>query len=319
MAGSGPRLLILGAHPDDAEFSGGGIASLYRQMGRTVKMVSVTNGAVGHYERPANELIPMRRSEAAEAGRVIGATYDTWDFPDGRLEPTLEVRHRIIREVREFKPDLVLTHRTCDYHPDHRAVGQCVQDAVYLATVPRILPEVPAITKSPVIAYLPDLFTRPTPLRADVVLDITAQVDQIVAMLACQRSQVFEWLAYEEGILDTIPSEEDARIDWLRGWYLKHITPRRDRFQPDVSRLFGEDRSREIQFVEVFELSEYGELPSASLCGELFPTAGLAMNNGAMSNGTPSNGSASNGSPSNGDSNNGDTSNGNDTSPTPRY
>ena len=143
------RLLVLGAHPDDAEFHAGGLAKIYRELGGVVKMVSLTDGSAGHFQRPPAELGPIRRVEAAAAGRVIGAAYETWDIPDGQLMPTLEVRERVIREIRTFAPDLVLTHRTCDYHPDHRAVGQLVQDASYLVTVPNVLRDVPALRKDP--------------------------------------------------------------------------------------------------------------------------------------------------------------------------
>lgn len=180
-----PRLLILGAHPDDAEFHGGGLATIYRQLDRPVKMISVTDGSAGHHQRSPAELVDLRRGEAAKAGAVIGASYETWDFPDGSLEPTLEVRHRIIQEIREYQPDLLLTHRTCDYHPDHRAVGQCVQDASYLVTVPHVVPSIPALRKDPVVAFLPDLFTRPSPLRVDVITDISEQMDTVAKMLAC--------------------------------------------------------------------------------------------------------------------------------------
>jgi len=138
------RLLILGAHPDDAEYHAGGLATLWRRRGDVVRMISLTDGRSGHFERPPEALAVMRRAEAAAAGRVIGATYETWDIPDGELMPTLEVRARVIREIRTFAPDLVLTHRTSDYHPDHRAVGQIVQDASYLVTVPNLLRDCPA-------------------------------------------------------------------------------------------------------------------------------------------------------------------------------
>ena len=83
------KLLILGAHPDDAEYHAGGLASMYRQSGHTVKMVSLTDGSAGHHEKPRNELAAVRRQEAQAAGGVIGATYEVWDFPDGELMPTL--------------------------------------------------------------------------------------------------------------------------------------------------------------------------------------------------------------------------------------
>src|SRR5947209_6171956 len=130
------RLLILGAHPDDADYAAGGTAALYRAAGHVVKMVSLTNGCAGHHLQPGPELARRRRAEAAAAGAVIGATYDVLDNNDGELLPTLENRRQVIRLIRGFRPDLVLTHRPNDYHPDHRYTSQLVQDAAYLVTVP---------------------------------------------------------------------------------------------------------------------------------------------------------------------------------------
>ncbi|PHS11193.1 MAG: GlcNAc-PI de-N-acetylase [Blastopirellula sp.] len=268
-----PRLLILGAHPDDAEFHAGGLAAAYRALNREVKLISVTDGAAGHHVRSPEELITLRKQEAANAGNVIGATYETWEFPDASLQPTLEVRHRIIREIREFQPDLVLTHRTSDYHPDHRAVGQCVQDASYLVTVPHVVPEVPALRKDPVVAYMPDLFTRPAPMQPQVVLDITQHVDTIVNMLACHRSQVFEWLAYEGGLLEAVPANEEDKIIWLKGWLLQHIRPRTKHFQTEMNAAFGTDAASSVELIEAFEVSEYAQQPDRRLLEQLFPGA----------------------------------------------
>ena len=270
MSLNAPRLLILGAHPDDAEFHAGGIASIYRAMGREVKMVSVTNGGAGHHTRSSSELVRLRRDEAAAAGRVIGAVYETWDFPDGALLPSLEVRHRIIREIRQFKPDLVLTHRPNDYHPDHRAVGQCVQDASYLVKVPLIVPDVPALRKDPVVAYMPDLFTKPQRMQPEMILNIADQIDTIVSMLACHASQVFEWLAYEQGILEKLPADDAERMLWLKTWYTNYIRPRVAHFRDEISRAFG-DAGSSVEFVEAFEISEYALRPDAALLERLFP------------------------------------------------
>jgi LmbE family N-acetylglucosaminyl deacetylase len=236
-------------------------------------MVSMTNGQAGHFRRPPEQLAPMRRDEAAAAGRVIGAEYVTWDIPDGQLVADVDTRHRVIREIRCFAPDLLLTHRPNDYHPDHRAAGQLVQDASYLVTVPNVLRDTPALFQDPVVAYLPDLFTRPYPMTADIVLDITDHVDTIVAMLACQRSQVFEWLPYEEGILDQVPEDEQEKLSWLRGWYRKHVLPRADRFRDDLIAAFGPERGSRIDFCEAYEISEYAAAADLSRRQQLFPGA----------------------------------------------
>jgi LmbE family N-acetylglucosaminyl deacetylase len=250
-------MLILGAHPDDAEFHAGGLATAYRQQGHAVKMVSVTDGRSGHHQYAPEELARVRRAEALAAGELIGAQYETWEYPDGALQPTLEVRERVIREIRSFAPDLVLTHRPCDYHPDHRAVGQAVQDASYMVTVPLVCPDVPILPRDPVVAYMPDLFTRPYPLVPDVVLNITQHLDTITRMLACHVSQVFEFLPFNQGIADRVPDNPEDRLAWLRSWYGAFVRPRADRFRQALIEQYGPVRGGQIEFAEAFEISEY--------------------------------------------------------------
>lgn len=282
------RLLILGAHPDDAEFHAGGLATIYRRLGHVVKMVAVTNGAAGHHKLTAAELPLIRRREAANSGKVIGAEYVTWDNPDGSLQATLEVRNQIIREIRTFKPDLVLTHRTNDYHPDHRAVGQAVQDASFMVTVPLVVPEVPALRRDPVVAFMTDRFTKPNPLAGDIVIDVTEYVDTIVGMLACHRSQVYEWLPYNQGILHTLPDDEAGRILWLKQWYTNLINYVPTRYRPQLVANYGESRGNQARFAEVFEISEYAAPLDAAAKRRLFPFYPF---DGSSPNGTVANGS----------------------------
>src|SRR6266550_4709159 len=105
------RLLIIGAHPDDADYAAGGTAALYRAAGHVVHMVSLTNGDAGHHETAGADLARRRQAEATAAGKVIGAEYQLLDIHDGELEPTLANRRRVIQLIRSFRPDLVLTHR----------------------------------------------------------------------------------------------------------------------------------------------------------------------------------------------------------------
>lgn len=271
MSSENPRLLILGAHPDDAEFHAGGIAAVYRSMNRDVRMISVTDGSAGHQTMHGPKLAEIRRAEARAAGEVIGAEYHTWDFPDGFLQPTLDVRHRIIREVREYQPDLVLTHRTNDYHPDHRAVGQAVQDACYLLTVPAVVPEVEALRQDPVVAAMPDQFTRPCRLKADAILDMGEHFESVVQMLDQQTSQIYDWLPYNLQILDQVPSDPQQRVEWLSEWFGGILADRRSHFNREVSEAFGQSANR-VRRIEAFEISEYASVPDLAALKVLFPT-----------------------------------------------
>lgn len=270
MSSASLRLLILGAHPDDAEFHAGGLAALYARRGHTVKMVSVTNGEVGHHQMIGAPLAARRRAEAAAAASVIGAISAVWDNPDGRLQPTLELRWQIIREMRTFAPDLVLTHRTNDYHPDHRAVGEAVRDASYLVTVPGLVDDVPILRRDPVVAYMPDRFTKPTPLAGDVVIDIGTEVETVVDMLACHESQVFEWLPYNRGEAN-VPAGAAARRAALRQWYLERLRPQADRYRAELASTYGAARAGQIEYVEAYEISEYASPLDAAARRRLFP------------------------------------------------
>jgi LmbE family N-acetylglucosaminyl deacetylase len=263
--------LIFGAHPDDAEFHAGGLVSIYRALGFPVKMVSVTNGEAGHHKISGPELTAIRRVEAAAAAAFVGAESEVWDHPDGRLQVSLEVRWQIVREIRKYAPDLVLTHRTVDYHPDHRAVGELVRDACYLVTVPSLVPDAPILRKDPVVAFLSDRFTRPCPHVPDVVIDIGSVVDSVVHMLACHRSQFFEWLPFNRGVEDQVPSGETDRIAWLREWYCQSARETAIRARESHAASTAAAKLGNLEFAEVFEISEYGSLLTPELRLHLFP------------------------------------------------
>ncbi len=269
------RVLVLGAHPDDAEFSAGGLLSRHARQGATIRMVSVTDGRSGHHEIRPQDLVTIRREEARAAGLVIGAESVTWDFADGGLVADLALRAAIIREIRSFQPDLVLTHRLCDYHPDHRAVAQAVQDASYLVTVPHIAADVPCLRHDPVVAYMIDLFTKPHRLEPHILLDVSEEVDTTIRMLACHSSQVFQWLPYHDGLLESLPDGETERIAWLRDWYVEKINSKRiEHFQAEIAhRLNGSRSSGKIQAIEAFEISEYARQLDDSERHRLFPGA----------------------------------------------
>ena len=190
------RLLIIGAHPDDADYAAGGLAALYRASGHDVRMVSLTNGDAGHHERPGPALARRRLVEATAAGNVIGARYDIFDIHDDELQPTLENRWKVIELVRSYDPDLILTHRPNDYHPDHRYTSQLVQDAAYMITVPAVVPGTKHLMKNPVIAVFARRVSEAVSVLADGRHRRRAGDRKIIDMLHCHESQFYEWLAY---------------------------------------------------------------------------------------------------------------------------
>ena len=256
------RILVLGAHPDDAEFFAGGFLARQARTGSSIRIVSVTNGQSGHQSIPENDLVEIRKAEASLAGKLIGAPYVTGDFADGSLQANLELRHWIIHEIRNFGPDLVLTHRPFDYHPDHRAVGQAVQDASYMVMVPKVAPEVPPPSQEPIVAYMVDLFTRPCPFRADIVLDVSEEQETVLDMLSCHQSQVFDWLPWIEGIRDQVPTGDEDRRVWLRQWFLAKARPRLD--------AFWKKQTTPPTLIEAYEISEYAGKPTPQTLSRLF-------------------------------------------------
>jgi LmbE family N-acetylglucosaminyl deacetylase len=271
MTDSQLRILAIGAHPDDCDIKAGGVAALYRSLGHDVRFVSVTNGAAGHHRLKGDELAAIRRGEALAAAGVLDIRYDVLDFRDGELEPTLVARETMIALIREYRPDLILTHRPNDYHPDHRYTSQLVCDAAYMVTVPAIVPAVPALRTNPVIMYLSDRFERPYPFSPSVVVDIEPVLDKVVDALDCHKSQFYEWLAYNFGYEEHLPDGAAERKHWLRGFYANYIAPLAARHRQLIVETYGTPRGEKIQYIEAFELCEYGTPLTPESRRRLFP------------------------------------------------
>jgi LmbE family N-acetylglucosaminyl deacetylase len=263
------RVIAFGAHPDDCDLGAGGIAAKYAMLGHKVKFVSLTNGDVGHQSEHGEELAKRRRAEAQEAGRRIGIEYEVLDNHDGQLLPTLQVREQVIREIRQWKADIVIAPRPNDYHPDHRYTGVLVQDASYMVIVPHLVPDTPPLTRNPVFLYYSDRFTRPQPFRADIVVSIDDVFENKINMLDAHVSQFYEWLPWTEGVLDQVPHDPAERKKWLAKWPSAART-----FQPEwraaLEKRYG-TRAASIQHAEAFEITEYGHQPSEEEIRTLFP------------------------------------------------
>ena len=265
------RVLVIGAHPDDCDIKAGGIAALYTQKGHVVKFVSVTNGDAGHHEMGGGPLAQRRNAEAQAAAEIIGIEYELLDIHDGELMPTLENRFQIIRTIRDFRPDLIMTHRPNDYHPDHRYISMLVQDAAYMVTVPNICALTPHLERNPVIVYLSDGFKKPNPFEPDVAIGIDAVVEKKIDMLHCHVSQFYEWLPYNSGTLNSVPDTTEGRRDWLAERLRKRFSTIAENNRSLLTNLYGVKEGFDMQYAETFESCEYGSSLTSENLPVLFP------------------------------------------------
>jgi LmbE family N-acetylglucosaminyl deacetylase len=204
------RVIAFGAHPDDCDGKFGGTAAKFAKSGAAVKFVSVTNGDAGHQDMGGAALARRRYNETQESARRLGiAEYQVMNNHDGELMPTLEVRREVIRAIRGWKADIVLSPRPNDYHPDHRYTGVLVQDAAYMVVVPNIVSDVPALRKNPIFLYYDDNFQQPNPFRPDVAVNLDDVWSTKIDDLDAQVSQMYEWLPWVAGNLNRFP-----RIRW---------------------------------------------------------------------------------------------------------
>ena len=256
------RVLSIGAHPDDADTSAGGLLNKLKRKGWEIRMLSVTDGSAGtyHKEQGGQELALRRRAEAAASGALLGCRYDVLDHPDGRLEVTLAIREELIRYIRGFPPDLIITNRLNDYHADHRNTAQLVQDASFLLTVPCICPDVPYMEHMPVVLYWHDSFKKPYPCQGDVIVPIDDTWENIVQHASCHACQYFDWMYWPDN-LDRLEWTREQQVAHLRDRFDKLFARFRREYDAEVRAKFGAEADT-IQHVEVFEIREYGEYHS---------------------------------------------------------
>jgi LmbE family N-acetylglucosaminyl deacetylase len=266
------QVIVIGAHPDDADLCAGGTASLWAAMGHHVKFLSLTNGDAGHQNMGGGALAKRRRLEAKESARRLGIDeYEVLDNHDGELIPSLEVRLQVIRRIRQWNADVVILPRPNDYHPDHRNTGLVVQDAAFMVIVPNVASDTPPLQKNPVFLYCQDRFQKPSPFAPDVAVRTDLVYDNRLDGLDAHVSQFYEWLPWTVQMLDQVPEGEAARRQWVAEFRTRPITPS---VRIALEKWYGTDVAAATVNAEAFEICEYGRQPDDAALQELFPMLG---------------------------------------------
>lgn len=258
------RIIAFGAHPDDNELRLAGSAAKWAALGHKVKLVSVTNGDIGHWREAGGPLARRRTAESQETARILGITTQVLDIHDGELEATLENRRTITRLIRDWKADIVLGHR--------RAVGQLIQDASYMVTVPFFCPDTPHLQRNPVFLSYQDNFSRPYPFQADIVVGIDDVIEKKLAAVDALASQFYEGGA--NGGPQLVPGDDAGkarRKSEVREAFRNRFASTAKLYRAKLRELYGAERGDAVQYAEAFEVSEYGRRPNAEEIKKLFP------------------------------------------------
>jgi LmbE family N-acetylglucosaminyl deacetylase len=266
------RIIVFGAHPDDAEYRGAGVAMKWAKLGHHVKFVSATNGDIGHWQMAGGPLALRRKKEVLAVAQRLGVTTEVLDIHDGEIMPTLENRRTFTRLIREWNADVVIANRPNDYHPDHRYTSILVQDSAYMVGVPFFTPDVPPLKRNPVFLYASDHFQRPNPFRADVAVGIDDVMEPTIEALMLMESQLQEGGA--DGNAGLYPADEavrQRRRDQVHRELERRYAGQADRYRDALVKFYGEERGRAIRHAQAFEVCEYGRQPTQADLKQIFP------------------------------------------------
>ncbi|OAT83618.1 PIG-L deacetylase family protein [Desulfotomaculum copahuensis] len=132
------RILIFSPHPDDAEYSLGGVIARAASLNWEVEVVYLTGGEMGGTLKTADVTGKIRRTEAAAAAAILSYRHLFLPFRDLELDDRPETVLAAARRIREFRPRVVLVNHPDDEHPDHRAAAAVVEQACFYAVLPAV-------------------------------------------------------------------------------------------------------------------------------------------------------------------------------------
>lgn len=180
-------ILVFAVHPDDAELGCSGTILKHIALGKKVGIVDFTRGELG--TRGSAEI---RDEEAADSAKILGIhARENLRFRDGFFTNDEEHRLAIIRMIRKYKPEIILTNALHDRHPDHGRAGDLSNDACFLSGLPKIHTEIDGIAQEAwrprlVLQYIQDRYIEP-----DIIIDITPFIQIKIDSIKAFKTQFF--------------------------------------------------------------------------------------------------------------------------------
>jgi bacillithiol biosynthesis deacetylase BshB1 len=202
-------VLAFSAHPDDIELAAAGTLIKLVKQGHAVGIADMTNGELG---TRGNE--DRRRKEAEEAARLIGANVREFlEIPDGGVTVTHENHLRVIRLLRKYRPNIVLTHYWKARHPDHMATSQIVTEACYLSGLAKIDTGQERFRPKRIL-YHQILYD----VMPSFLVDVSAEMEQRRKAVRAHKSQFFDPLSKDPETILSAPAFLDMIETRLKHW-----------------------------------------------------------------------------------------------------
>ncbi len=176
-------ILVMAAHPDDAELAVAGTISDAIAKGKKVGIVDFTRGELGTRGTPE-----IRLAESAEASKILGIQIrENLELADGFFQNDRESQLKLIEVIRKYQPDVVLANALEDRHPDHGKGAALAIDACFLSGLRKIETNFPAWRPKHIYHYIQDRYLEP-----DFVIDISAHWEKKEAAILAFKSQFFD-------------------------------------------------------------------------------------------------------------------------------
>ena len=223
-------ILVFGAHPDDVELGCGGTVIKEIKSGKKVGIIDLTRGELG-----TRGTAETRTVETKLATEIMGvAMRENMDFKDGFFKDDEDHKLALIKKIRQYQPEIVITNAVSDRHPDHGRGAEITIDACFLAGLEKIVTEQQFWRPKAIYHYIQ--FNNLTP---DVVVDITAEMGEKLKAVKAYSTQFFNPESEEsatiissQGFLDSVSYRANdlgrqANCEYAEG-FLVHQMPKVD-------------------------------------------------------------------------------------------
>ncbi|TDO24946.1 bacillithiol biosynthesis deacetylase BshB1 [Pedobacter duraquae] len=233
-------ILVLAVHPDDAELGCSGTIAKYIAEGKKVGIVDFTRGELG-----TRGTAETRDEEAADSAKILGLhARENLRFKDAFFQNDESHRMEVIRMIRKYQPEIVLSNALQDRHPDHGRAGDLANDSCFLAGLAKISTEEGGEEQAAwrprlVLQYIQDHYIRP-----DIIVDITPYIEIKIKAIQAFKTQFYN------------PDHHEAETYISSPEFFESVLGRAREFGKSIGATFGEGfTSRKLLGIEdIFQL-----------------------------------------------------------------